>query len=72
MFECEDCICNKCDYGYCKKSICSIHKLNRKNKVFNSAFPIESCEDFIDRDWSIFIRFKKYIENRFFKKDFDI
>ena len=67
MLDCKECICNNCDYGYCRKNICSIHKCNKEQEIFKLAFPISNCEEYIDKSLSIFNRVKKYIANRFSK-----
>lgn len=69
MLECEKCLCNTCDYSYCKKSICSLHKRNAEQKIIRLAFPIEKCEEYIDETLNFFIRLRMYIFNRFLRKE---
>lgn len=69
MIECKECLCNNCDYGYCKKVICNLHKRNLDQKVIRSAFPIDNCEEYIDKTLNFFVRLKKYFFNRFLSKE---
>ena len=64
MIKCKTCLCNNCDYGYCKESVCKLHRCNKEQKIIKLAFPIKVCEEYIDKSLSIITRVKKYLKNR--------
>ena len=52
---CENCLCPSCQDKGCREAMCRIHKTTTDIMV-KSAFPISTCEDFINDHHNICIK----------------
>lgn len=70
MIKCKTCLCNNCDYGSCKESVCKLHRCNKEQKIIKLAFPIKVCEEYIDKSLSIITRVKKVFKEQIIRNKF--